>query len=124
MLKQRDVPLFAVKFKGSADAMTALLGGHVPVLIDTVAATRTAARQDQAAGRDHGRADGVDAGRQDRARAGPAQLHVAAWNALMVPHGVPAEIQAEAGRRDAQDPGPAGNRQGAVTTWASSTRPS
>jgi tripartite-type tricarboxylate transporter receptor subunit TctC len=30
MLKQRGVPLFPVNFKGSGEAMTALLGNQVP----------------------------------------------------------------------------------------------
>ena len=40
LLRQQNVPLFPIKYKGSGEAMTALLGNQVPVLIDTVAASR------------------------------------------------------------------------------------
>lgn len=95
MLKARDVPLFGVKHKGSADSMTNVLGGHVPVLIDTVAATRTqlgkikplavttAERMESMPGVKTASEQGLDG------------FTVAAWNALMAPKGVPADIQAK-----------------------------
>ena len=114
MLKQRDVPLFAVKFKGSADAMTATVGGHVPILIDTVAATRTGLARIKplavTTAAPMASMPGVKTAREQ----GLPNFTLAAWNALMVPHGRARRDPGEAGCRDAQDPGPAGNRQGPV----------
>jgi tripartite-type tricarboxylate transporter receptor subunit TctC len=94
MLKQRDVPLFGVRFKGSAEAMTAVLGGHVQVLVDTVAATRTQLGRIKplAVTTEHPMSSmpGVQTAREQ----GLPGFTIAAWNALMVPRGVPAEIQA------------------------------
>jgi tripartite-type tricarboxylate transporter receptor subunit TctC len=93
MLKQRDVPLFGIRYKGSADAMTATMGGHVQVLVDTVAATRvglgkikplavtTPSPMDSMPGTNTVSAQGLP------------NFTITAWNALMVPKGVPLEIQ-------------------------------
>jgi len=94
MLKQRDVPLFAVKFKGSGDSMTALLGGHVHVLIDTVAATRTQLGKIKALAVTTAAPMASMPGVKTAGEQGLANFNIAAWNALMTPKGVPAEIQA------------------------------
>ena len=93
MLKQRDVPLFPVKFKGSADSMTAVLGGHVQVLIDTVAATRTQLGKIKPLAVTTAAPMASMPGVKTAGEQGLANFTIAAWNALMVPHGVPAEIQ-------------------------------
>jgi tripartite-type tricarboxylate transporter receptor subunit TctC len=95
MLKQRDVPLFAVKFKGSADSMTAVLGGHVQVLIDTVAATRTQLGKIKPLAVTTAAPMASMPGIKTASEQGLANFNIAAWNALMVPRGVPAEIQAK-----------------------------
>lgn len=95
MLKQRDVPLFPVKFKGSADSMTALLGGHVQVLIDTVAATRTQLGRIKPLAVTTVAPMGSMPGVKTAGEQGLANFNIAAWNALMTPKGVPAEIQAK-----------------------------
>ena len=94
MLKQRDVPLFGVKFKGSADAMTNTLGGHVPVLIDTVAATRTQLGKIKVLAVTTAQPMASMPGVKTAGEQGLANFNIAAWNALMAPKGVPAEIQA------------------------------
>jgi tripartite-type tricarboxylate transporter receptor subunit TctC len=94
MLKQRDVPLFPVKFKGSADAMTAVLGGHVQVLIDTVAATRTQLPRIKPIAVTTAGPLASMPGVKTTGEQGLANFNVTAWNALMVPKGVPADIQA------------------------------
>lgn len=95
MLKARDVPLFGVKHKGSADSMTNVLGGHVPVLIDTVAATRTQlGKIKPLAVTTTERMDAMP-GVKTAAEQGLDGFTIAAWNALMVPKGVPADIQAK-----------------------------
>lgn len=93
MLKQRDVPLFAVKFKGSADSMTALLGGHVQVLIDTVAATRTQLGRIKPLAVTTAAPMASMPGVKTANEQGLPNFTIAAWNALMAPRGVPAEIQ-------------------------------
>lgn len=93
MLKQRDVPLFGVKFKGSADAMTAALGGHVPVLIDTVAATRTQLGKIKPLAVTTVAPMASMPGVKTAGEQGLANFNIAAWNALMAPRGVPPEIQ-------------------------------
>lgn len=97
MLKQRDVALFPVKFKGSADSMTAVLGGHVQVLIDTVAATRTQLGRIKPLAVTTAAPMGSMPGVKTAGEQGLANFNIAAWNALMVPRGVPAEIQARLG---------------------------
>lgn len=93
MLKQRDVPLFGVRFKGSADAMTAVLGGHVPVLIDTVAATRTQLGKIKPLAVTTATPMASMPGVKTASEQGLPNFTIAAWNALMVPRGVPPEIQ-------------------------------
>lgn len=93
MLKQRDVSLFPVKFKGSADSMTAVLGGHVQVLIDTVAATRTQLGRIKPLAVTTVAPMGSMPGVKTAGEQGLANFNIAAWNALMAPKGVPAEIQ-------------------------------
>jgi tripartite-type tricarboxylate transporter receptor subunit TctC len=95
MLKQRDVPLFAVKYKGSADSMTALLGGHVQVLIDTVAATRTQLGKIKPLAVTTEAPMGSMPGVKTASEQGLPKFTIAAWNALMAPKGVPADIQAK-----------------------------
>ena len=93
MLKLRDVPLFGIRFKGSSDAMTAVLGGHVPVLIDTVAATRVGLGKIKplavTAALPMASMPGVKTAKEQ----GLPDFTLTAWNALMVPRGVPMEIQ-------------------------------
>jgi tripartite-type tricarboxylate transporter receptor subunit TctC len=93
MLKLRDVPLFGVRFKGSGDAMTAVLGGHVPVLIDTVAATRVGLGKIKPLAVTTATPMASMPGVKTAKEQGLPDFTLAAWNALMVPRGVPMEIQ-------------------------------
>lgn len=93
MLKARDVPLFGVKHKGSADSMTNVLGGHVPVLIDTVAATRTQLGKIKVLAVTTATPMESMPGVKTASEQGLSNFTIAAWNALMAPKGVPAEIQ-------------------------------
>jgi tripartite-type tricarboxylate transporter receptor subunit TctC len=93
MLKLRDVPLFGVKYKGSGDAMTAVLGGHVPVLIDTVAATRVGLGKIKPLAVTTATPMASMPGVKTAKEQGLPDFTLAAWNALMVPRGVPMEIQ-------------------------------
>lgn len=93
MLKMRDVPLFGVRFKGSGDAMTAVLGGHVPLLIDTVAATRVGLGKIKPLAVTTAMPMLSMPGIKTAREQGLPDFTLAAWNALMVPRGVPMEIQ-------------------------------
>lgn len=93
MLKLREVPLFGVRFKGSGDAMTAVLGGHVPVLIDTVAATRVGLGKIKPLAVTTATPMASMPGVKTAKEQGLPDFTLAAWNALMVPRGVPMEIQ-------------------------------
>ena len=93
MLKQRDVPLFGIRFKGSGDAMTSLLGGHVPVLIDTVAATRTGLGKIKPLAVTTATPMASMPGVKTASEQGLPNFTITAWNTLMVPRGVPMEIQ-------------------------------
>lgn len=93
MLKQRDVALFGIRHKGSADAMTAVIGGHVQVLIDTVAATRTGLGRIKPLAVTTAAPLASMPGVKTAGEQGLTDFTIAAWNALMVPRGVPIEIQ-------------------------------
>ena len=93
MLKARDVPLFGIRYKGSGDAMTALMGGHVPVLIDTVAATRTGLGKIKPLAVTTVTPMASMPGVKTAGEQGLPNFTITAWNALMVPRGVPMEIQ-------------------------------
>ena len=93
MFKQRDVPLFAVKYKGSADAMTAVLGGQVPVLIDTVVATRPQLGKLKALAVTTTKEMSALPNVKSAVEQGMTGFSVTAWNALMAPRGTPVDIQ-------------------------------
>lgn len=93
MLKQRDLPLFGIRFKGSADAMTATLGGHVSVLIDTVAATRVGLGKLKPLAVTTPTPMASMPGTKTVSEQGLPNFTITAWNALVVPRGVPMEIQ-------------------------------
>lgn len=40
LLKEKGVPFNVIRYKGAGDAQAAVLGNHVPILIDTLAASR------------------------------------------------------------------------------------
>jgi tripartite-type tricarboxylate transporter receptor subunit TctC len=97
MLKARDVPLFGIRYKGSGDAMTAVLGGHVPVLIDTVAATRTGLGKLKPLAVTTATPMASMPGVKTASEQGLPNFTITAWNALMVPRGVPMDIQNKLG---------------------------
>jgi len=91
---QTGAPLFGVPYKGSASAMTDVMGGQLPLIIDTV----TAARPQVAAGKL--KAIAVTSlkptellpGVKTVAEQGLPGFEVIAWNALYAPKGTPKEI--------------------------------
>lgn len=93
-VKSAQAPLFAVKYKASAQSMTDTLGGQIPLTIDTV----TAARANILAGKL--RALGITSlkgsdmlpGVKSVAEQGVPGFDVVAWDALFAPRGTPPEV--------------------------------
>jgi tripartite-type tricarboxylate transporter receptor subunit TctC len=93
MLKKRDVPLYAIKYKGSGEAMTALLGNQVSVLIDTVAASRSQFGKIKPLAVTSEKAMSALPDIKSAAEQGLGGFSAVAWNALMAPRGTPVEIR-------------------------------
>ena len=96
-LKERSaVPLFGVPYKGSGNAVTDVLGGQLPVVIDTPLALRPhiAAGKLRALGVTSGGASSLVPGVKPVAEQGYAGFEFVAWNALYAPKGTPAAVTA------------------------------
>ncbi len=91
---QSQAPVFGIPYKGSATAMTEVMGGQVPLIIDTV----TAARPHVAAGKIKAIAvtslKGTDLlpGVKPVSEQGLPGFEVIAWNALYAPKGTPKDV--------------------------------
>ncbi|WP_137920687.1 tripartite tricarboxylate transporter substrate binding protein [Hydrogenophaga sp. 2FB] len=95
LLKDRSgVALFSVPYKGSGNAMTDVLGGQVPVIVDTPTALRAqlAAGKVRALAVTSGKPSGLVPGVKTVAEQGVAGFEVVAWNALYAPRGTPAAV--------------------------------
>lgn len=92
--KSSSVPLFGVPYKGSANAMTDLLGNQLPVVVDTPTALRSHIESGKV------RAIGVTSSRESSLAPGVTPVaaqgfdgfEVIAWNALYAPKGTPAAV--------------------------------
>jgi tripartite-type tricarboxylate transporter receptor subunit TctC len=93
LLRQNGVQLFNVLYKGSATAATDVLGGQVPLLIDTVGATRPHASKLKVLAVTSAKQSALAPGVRSVAEQGVAGFEVVAWNALMAPRGTPAEVR-------------------------------
>ena len=94
-LKDRsNAPLFGVPYKGSATAMTEVLGGQVPVIIDTVTASRghIEAGKLKALAVTSLKTSELLPGVKSAAEQGLQGFEVIAWNALYAPKGTPPEV--------------------------------
>jgi tripartite-type tricarboxylate transporter receptor subunit TctC len=92
LLRQKEVPLFGIMYKGSATAASDVMGGQVPVLIDTVGATRPYVGRIKPIAVTSTRESALLPGVAPVAAQGLPGFEVVAWNALMAPRGVPHEI--------------------------------
>jgi tripartite-type tricarboxylate transporter receptor subunit TctC len=92
-VKAAQAPLFAVKYKASAQSMTDVLGGQIPLVIDTVTAARPhiAGGKLKALGITALKSSDMLPGVKSVAEQGVAGFDVVAWNALFAPRGTPAE---------------------------------
>ena len=95
LLKERSAtPLFGVPYKGSGAAITDLLGGQLPVIVDTP----TSLRPHIAGGKvrpiavTSAQSSPLVPGVKPVAEQGFSGFNVIAWNALYAPKGTPADI--------------------------------
>lgn len=94
-LKERSsAPLFGVPYKGSGNAVTDVLGGQLPAVIDTPLALRPhiAAGKLRAIGVTSATASNLAPGVKPIAEQGHPGFEFVAWNALYAPRGTPAAV--------------------------------
>ena len=94
-LKERSaVPLFGVPYKGSGNAVTDVLGGQLPAVIDTPLALRPhiAAGKLRALGVTSAGASSLVPGVKPVAEQGYAGFEFIAWNGLYAPKGTPPAV--------------------------------
>ncbi|MDM0034298.1 tripartite tricarboxylate transporter substrate-binding protein [Variovorax sp. J22P271] len=93
-VKAAQAPLFGVKYKSSGQAMTDVLGGQIPLAIDTVTAARPliASGKLRALGVTSLKATEMLPGVKPVSEQGVPGFEVVAWDALFAPRGTPAEI--------------------------------
>jgi tripartite-type tricarboxylate transporter receptor subunit TctC len=97
LLKEKSgAPLFGVPYKGSATAMTEVMGGQVQLMIDTVAATRgqIAAGTLKPLGITTLKLSAMLPGVKPIAEQGVPGFEMAGWNALYAPRDTPAPVVA------------------------------
>lgn len=95
LFKQRTgAPLFGIAYKGSATSMTEVMGGQVPLTIDTVTATRSLVQSGKlkAIAITTLKSSELLPGVKSVAEQGLPGFEVTAWNALYAPRGTPKAI--------------------------------
>ncbi|MBI5257439.1 MAG: tripartite tricarboxylate transporter substrate binding protein [Burkholderiales bacterium] len=95
LLKQQTgTSMMGVRYKGSGSSMTELMGGHVPLAIDTVSASRSfiASGKLKALGVTSLEASELLPGAKTVAAQGVANFQVVAWNGLYAPKGTPPAV--------------------------------
>ncbi|QIL71116.1 tripartite tricarboxylate transporter substrate binding protein [Diaphorobacter sp. HDW4B] len=95
LLKERSsFPLFGVPYKGSGNAMTDVLGGQLPVIVDTPTALRShlASGKVRAIAVTSEKASNLAPGVKTVSEQGYPGYEVVAWNALYAPRGTPAQV--------------------------------
>ena len=93
-VKMADAPLFGVKYKSSGQALTDTIGGQIPLVIDTVTASRAhiASGKLKAIGITSRNASEMLPGVQSVSDQGVSGFDVVAWDALFAPKGTPAPV--------------------------------
>lgn len=92
--QETGAQVFGVTYKGSASSMTDVIGGQVPLTIDTVTATRpqVASGKLRAIAITTAATSALLPGVKSVAEQGVAGFQVTAWNALFAPKGTPQAI--------------------------------
>lgn len=93
-VKSAQAPLFGVKYKASAQSVTDVLGGQIPLAIDTVTAARPhiVSGKLKAVGITSLKASEMLPGVKSVAEQGVTGFDVVAWDALFAPRGTPPEV--------------------------------
>ena len=94
LFKQRgDVPMFPVDYKGSSQALTAVLGGQVEYMVDTIASLRSPILNGQvkALGVTSAQSSRLLPGVKSVAEQGVESYELVGWTVLYAPRGLPAE---------------------------------
>lgn len=93
-VKAAQAPLFAVKYKASAQSMTDTLGGQIPLTIDTVTAARAniLAGKLRALGITSLKSSDMLPGVKSVAEQGVPGFDIVAWDALFAPKGTPPDV--------------------------------
>ena len=94
-LKERsNAPLFGVPYKGSSSSMTEMMGGQIPLTIDTVTASRPLIESGKlkAIAVTSSKPSELLPGVKPVAEQGMPGFEVLAWNALYAPKGTPNAI--------------------------------
>ncbi len=94
---QSGAPLFMIPYKGSSMAMSNLMGGQVPLSIDTITASRPQVEGGKlrAIAVTSANATELLPGVPPVSEQGLPQFEVVAWNALYAPKGTPSDIIAK-----------------------------
>ena len=94
LLRAGGTALFPVPYRGSAQAMADVIGGQLPLTIDTITAVRpqTASGKLRALAITTARASELLPGVASVAEQGLAGFEVTAWNALFAPRGTPPTV--------------------------------
>ena len=95
LFKQKSgAPLFGIAYKGSSTAMTEVMGGQIPLTIDTITATRALVQSGKlkAIAVTTLKTSELLPGVKSVAEQGLAGFEVTAWNALYAPKGTPKAI--------------------------------
>lgn len=94
LFKQKaEAPMFPVDFKGSAQALTAVLGGQVEFMVDTITSLRAAvtSHQVKALGVTSAHASPLLPGVPSIAGQGVSGYELVGWTVLYAPKGIPPE---------------------------------
>ncbi len=94
LFKQRaDAPMFPVDFKGSAQAVTALVGGHIEYMVDTITSLSGFIKSGQvkALGVTSASSSKLLPGVKSVAEQGIAGYELVGWTVLFAPKGLPPE---------------------------------
>ena len=88
-----EAPMFPVDFKGSAQALTAVIGGQVEFMVDTITSLRGAIvnQQVRALGVTSARSSRLLPGVKSLAEQGIAGYELVGWTTLYAPRGTPPE---------------------------------
>jgi len=95
LFKQKaEAPMFPVDFKGSGQAMAAVIGGQVEFMVDTITSLRPAitAKQVKALGVTSAHQSKLLPGVKSLAEQGVPGYELVGWTVLYAPKGVPAEV--------------------------------